>query len=137
MADLTITAANVAKGATNNRTRQGTAGGTITAGMPVYLDSADSEYKACQANAATTDEAVGIALHAASDGQPLTLLVGGDINMGATLTVGEVYVVSAAAAGGVAPIGDLTTGNYVTILGVATTASNLSLDIQVSSTAKP
>lgn len=138
MADLTITAANVAKAADNNNIASGTAGGTITAGMPVYQDSADSNHlKACRANAATTDEAVGIALHAASDGQPLTYLKSGDIDLGATLTVGETYVVSAAAAGGIAPIGDLASTNYVTILGVASAADNLKLSIQVSSTAKP
>jgi len=52
------------------------------------------------------------------------------------MTVGEVYVVSATA-GGIAPVGDLTTGNYVTVLGVATTTSNLQLGTIYSATAKP
>lgn len=140
MADLTITAANViaASGATIQHV---TAGATITAGMSVYKDTSDSnQYKGCDADAAATADCDGIALNGASDGQPLAVCTGkgtgAGINLGATLTVGETYVVSTTV-GGIAPIGDLASGDYVTVLGVATTASNLALDIQNSSTAKP
>jgi hypothetical protein len=60
----------------------------------------------------------------------------GNINLGATLTVGQIYVLSATA-GGIAPVADLATGHYPSILGVATTASNLLMGILVSNVAKP
>lgn len=137
MADLSITAANVVAqdGATIVYV---TAGGTVARGNPVYLDSADSnQAKAGRANAATTDEVYGIALNDAADEQPLAVITSGDLSLGAILTVGETYVLSAGAAGGIAPIGDLTTGNYVSTLGVAKTTSLLQLAINNSGIAKP
>ena len=137
MADISVTAANVvaASGATKYT---GRAGGTITAGQPVYEDPSDSyDLKAAKADAAATDKVKGIALHGASDGQPLTVITAGGLNIGATLTVGIIYVLSAAAAGGVAPSADLASTNYVTTLGVATTASNLDVQIHNSGAVKP
>lgn len=137
MADISVTAANVLK-ATGATVYNGTAGATVTAGQPVYQDSSDGyKFKPAQADTAAKAKAYGIALHAALDEQPLQVVTAGGLNIGATLTVGQVYVVSDAAAGGVAPYADLTTGDFVTILGVATTASNLAVDIQVSGIAKP
>jgi hypothetical protein len=40
-------------------------------------------------------------------------------------------------AGGIAPYADLATGDFVTILGVATTVTNLKIGILYSATAKP
>jgi hypothetical protein len=137
MADISVTAANVvaAAGAT---IRQGTAGATITAGQPLYEDSTASfKLKPAQADVVAEAKCVGIALHGASNGQPVSFITAGGLNIGATLTVGQVYVVSDAAAGGVAPYADLATGDFVTVLGVATTASNLVVNIQVSGIAKP
>ena len=125
MADLSVTAANVARGA-DAVTRQGIAGATITAGQPLYQDPADSyALKPARANSAATDLVVGIALHGAADGQPITYQTEGGINLGATLTVGQIYVLSAAAAGGIAPASDLVSTNFVIVLGIATTSSNL------------
>jgi hypothetical protein len=138
MADISVTAANVVKASTNTTVRVGTAGATITAGQPLYEDSAaDFKLKPAQADTAAKAKAVGIALHGASNGQPISFISAGGLNIGATLTVGQVYVVSDAAAGGVAPYADLASGDFVTVLGVATTASNLAVGIQVSGIAKP
>lgn len=137
MADITITAANVAH--VSGTTTTGTAGATITAGMPVYKDSTDSnELKGCDADAEASAAVVGIALHAASDGQPLTYANPGSVvNMGATLTAAEIYVCSTTA-GGVAPEADIsTTGDFVTVLGVAQTTANLKFNPCVSATAIP
>lgn len=134
MADLTITAANViaASGATIN---WGTAGATITAGQAVYKDSADNnDYKLCDADAAGTANCDGIALCGASDGQPIAVITQGNLNPGATVAVGTVYAVSTTA-GGIAPEGDLASGDYVTTLGIGTTASNIKIDINNSETA--
>ena len=51
------------------------------------------------------------------------------------MTAGAVYVVSANA-GGIAPVADLGSGDYVTLLGIATSTTNLKLSISVSATAK-
>jgi hypothetical protein len=136
MAALTQTPGSVLKTAGTQQTLA-VSGGTLTAGMPIYIDtSASNVIKACRANAAGTANCDGIALTGSSTGQPVTYASVGDIDLGATLTVGETYCVSDAAAGAIVPIGDLGSTDYVTILGVATTASNLKLDILNSGTAK-
>lgn len=126
-ADLTITAASVAP-STGAQTVNGTAGATITQGQPVYLDSTTSTYKLSDNNLSGAKSCSGIALNAASSGQPLTIQTGGAINLGATLTVGKIYVVSATA-GAIAPSADLATGNDVIILGVATSSSIMQMQI--------
>lgn len=136
MAALTQTAANVIPGA-DARKSTVVAGGTITAGMPVYKDGADSnKYKAGRANALGTSGVTGIALNGASNNQPLTIQTSGDINLGATLIVGETYCLSDAVAGQIVPIGDLGSADFPVILGIAETASNLILDIQTAGVAK-
>ena len=141
MADISITAANVLR--VSGNVSRGTAGDTITAGMPLYKDSTDSDsLKPADHDAEASAACVGIALHGASDGQPIEYLLPGTdatasvINMGATLTVGEIYVVSTNA-GGVAPEGDLGSNDYVTVLGVAKTAANLEFRPVVSGAQVP
>ena len=129
MAALVITAANVIPGADAAMTSV-TWGGTITQGMAVYKDVADAgKYKAARGNAAGTSHATGIALSAGANGQPGMIATSGDINLGATLAVGQVYCVSDAVAGEIVPYADLGTADYVVVLGIAETASNLILDI--------
>jgi hypothetical protein len=125
MADITITAANVLL--TSGRSDTGTAGATITAGQPIYLDASDSnkaKLAQCDGTAAEVD-AVGIALHAATTGQPIRWAVSGStINIGATTAKNLAYVVSATA-GGVAPSTDLDSGKRITWLGYATGTSGV------------
>src|SRR5450432_980608 len=98
MADVTVTAASVAPitGTTNNTLiSQGTAGATITQGVPLYADpTAANQLKPTANAAANTAQVVGIALNAASVGQPVTYAIGGDLTFGYGLTKGIVYVVS-------------------------------------------
>lgn len=123
MADLTITAAQVLPDSTGD-SYTGTAGGTLTAGQAVYLDDTVNTVKAADANAsAATARAIGIALHAATAGQPIRVQRAGDVTLG-TGTAGTIYVVSANA-GGIAPAADLASGHYVTVLGVGITGSKL------------
>jgi len=136
MADLSVVAADVL-GVSGNTTIRGTAGATITAGQLVYLDSATGRYKLAQGDAAAEDAVVGLAAHGASNGQPLQIITGGVVDLGVTLTVGEIYVLSAAAAGGIAPKGDLSSGEFVSVIGVAQTADNLLLGIINSGVAVP
>lgn len=129
MADLTVTAASVLASASGTIIRV-TAGETITAGMPVMKDTADNnEYKKAQGTSAL-ENAEGIALNNASDGQPLSVCTNDtSFTPGATVAVGVVYAVSVATAGGIAPITDLTTGGYTTIVGVGKTTSTIDLQM--------
>jgi hypothetical protein len=131
MADLTITAANVV--ATSGTRETLTAGATITAGQLVVLDSTTGRMVLADNNHATAALRIprGIALHGASNGQPLTILKSGDITIGATLTAGTDYYLSATA-GGICPRADLATGHKVVLLGLAESTSVLALDIQDS-----
>ncbi|MBK9751824.1 MAG: hypothetical protein IPO91_34370 [Chloroflexi bacterium] len=135
MSDVSITAASVVKGA-NAKTRRGRAGATITAGQAVYEDSSDNfDLKLADANAsAATANCVGIALHGASDGQPLEYVYedddftpGGTLSLSAAADDG-VYVLSGTA-GGIAPIGDLASGMYPVIIGVAKSTTKMNLKI--------
>ena len=140
MANLTITAASVAKGS-NATVVSYTAGGTLTQGMPVYIDTSNNAI-AARANAAATDGVVGITLNAASSGQPVSVLTSGDITIGATVAVGTVYCLAyATGAGLICPNADIQaqTGGvaYVTVLGVATSATVIAVNISVSSVAIP
>lgn len=135
MSDVSITASGVLAG-TGATKKLGTAGATITAGKVVYLDSADGKYKLADADSATAAirSAIGIALNGASDGQPLVVLEAGPITIGGTLTAGTPYYLSTNA-GGICPPADITTGDYVVILGIATSSTVLEVNIQEGSTA--
>jgi hypothetical protein len=137
MADLVITAANVAAGV-GARTSSGVAGATITAGQVVYQDPADSKYKLADANSGTAAvrKPAGIALHGALAGQPLTILVQGPITIGAAVAPGVPYFASATP-GGVAVAADMVTGVYPTILGIATSATVIDVLIHQSGVAIP
>lgn len=135
MADLTITAASVVPAVGATIEKGYSAGATITAGQAVYLSSS-SVWQLCDANTSATTAAVGgIALHGASSGQPLAVITRGGVNVGATLTVGEIYIPSGTA-GGIAPVADLTAGWFTAILGIATTASNLDVQLHRGGVAK-
>jgi hypothetical protein len=138
MVDLVVTAANVVKGS-RAKVVSGTYGATVTAGQTVYADPADSgRYKLADADSAT--EAVrataGIALNSGSAGQPADVQESGRINPGATVTVGTIYVQSDTP-GGIMPAADLEAGDYVTVLGVGVSASQIDLNIHRSGVAVP
>ena len=134
MADLSITAANVVPGSDAVR-ESGTAGATITAGQLVYLDTSDMKFKLADSNGASALRVPnGIALNGASNGQPLSIQKGGDITIGATLTAGVAYYLSDTP-GGICPVADLGSGEYPCIVGIAKSASVLSVNIQPSGVA--
>lgn len=138
MADLSQTAANVATG-NSTRVSRVQAGEAITQGQPVYKSASDSKYYRCDSDAEASAAAAGIALSPAGADADYFVLAEGDganVDLGATLTVGETYCVSTNV-GAIAPIADLTTGDYVTHLGVASATDNLVLNINATGTAKP
>jgi hypothetical protein len=135
MADITITAANVVT--TAGDIERGTAGATITAGQVVYKD-ANGKYSLADNNSATAAAKVprGIALHAASLNQPLSILKSGDITIGATLTAGTAYYLSDTP-GGICPVADLATGENVVLVGIAKSTTVLNLSILVPGVTLP
>lgn len=124
MTDLTITDASVLW---TGKKDTGRAGGTITPGMPVYKDTTDNnDLKAADASASASAEFAGFALNSAADGQPLEYGYGeGTLTVGGTgVSVGATYVVSATA-GGIAPEGDIGSGEFMTYLGVGASTSTI------------
>ena len=136
MADLSQTAANVGLTSTSGATVSVVqAGEAITQGQPLYLSS--GKYYKADADAGSAEAAaVAIALTPATTDEYLVVITAGRVDLGATLTVGETYVVSGTA-GAVAPIGDLATGDYVTHLGVAKAADALEINFNATGTQVP
>ena len=132
MADLILTASSVIAqaGATID---EGIAGESVSQGQALYQDASDSnslkgaQHDDTQASA----EFKGIALNAAADGQPVKYVSKGPVSLGAVLTAGAVYAVGAAP-GGIAPVADPGTADYMTVIGVATSASVLNVDPIIS-----
>lgn len=136
MADLVITAASVIAAAGASVDRNGIAGATETAGKTVYQDSATGKWLLADSNSATPAARVpgGIALNGASDGQPLAVCHGGDVTIGATLVPGVAYYQSDTP-GGICPVADVGAGEYATLIGIAKSASVLTVDINPSGVA--
>ena len=130
MADLTITAANVSAGSDCKQVIL-TAGVAITQGMCLFRNPVDGRAYKSVSNDLTASRAEYIALGPGVIGQPFVgalLDIGGNINLGATLAVGKVYAVSSNA-GAIRPIDDVVASDYITVIGIATTTSNLVIRI--------
>lgn len=127
MADVSVTAANVAVVSGSTLFSDGFLGATVTAGQTVYLDSVTGTYKLGDANASSATAAVvGIALNGGVSGQPVKVATAGTLTAGFTVTPGAVYVQSATA-GGIAPVADLASGHYPVIVGIGTSATVIKL----------
>jgi hypothetical protein len=135
MTDLSITPANVIAGAAAKQ-EAGIAGATITAGMVVYLDTADSQYKIADSDSATELARLprGIALNGASAGQPLVIARSGDVTIGATMSPGVTYYLSDEP-GAIAPFADLATGDFPVSVGLAKTAAILTVNFAAATAA--
>lgn len=121
MADLVITAADVLRGTSGGEIiESGVAGATVTAGQAIYRDTTTNTWLLADADGAALLAGIGttlaITLHAALAGQPITYIRGGSLGLGEILANGEIYVLSGTP-GGIAPIGDLATGDYVVLIG--------------------
>jgi hypothetical protein len=132
MADVTITASSVLHGSGANL-EDGLSGEAITAGQAVYWKtSTRTWFKAKNSGTAAesgyaTGSKVGVAVNSAPGvGQYVKVLRDGNLTAGGTLVVGTAYVIGDAY-GGIAPATDLGSSDYVTVLGVATTAAILKM----------
>lgn len=131
MADITITAANVQhSGAAQLRT--GIANVAIDAGEAVYKLTS-GQFALADVNLTATEANVfGVAVSSAAAGQPITIAVADNaLAIGATVVAGEAYVVSQTA-GGIAPIADLTTDDYISVIGVGVSTSEICLTIKAT-----
>ncbi len=129
MADLSITAANVTPRGGAPLLR-GVAGAAIAAGEAVYLDPADGKYKLADCDSATVAARTpaGIAINGAAIGQPVTIQNGGELNVGTVLTPGAAYYLSPNP-GKLCPVGDVLTGDFPVIMGIARSNSILRIGI--------
>jgi hypothetical protein len=138
VADLAITAANVVVvGTPVPVMKSGYAAVAIVAGQAVYLDTVTNTVKLSKADTDISSQVDGIALNTAAAGQPVWYITGGTVSLGTVLTVGKLYVLSGAAAGGIAPAADLAAGWRTTLLGIAVTSSQLLLVLNVTKVTNP
>lgn len=130
MAAITFTAVRTTS---NTQIKNVLYGATISAGQTLYYDSATVKYKLGDNNAsAATAEVKGIALTPGVDsGYGVIATRGSLVFVGATMTQGKAYY-AGATAGEIVPETDLASGNYNTRLGVASSATQLDLDIRAS-----
>lgn len=130
MSDLSLTAANIRW--ISGGVGMGPSGEAITIGQPVAYDSSDGKYYVADAASGTParEGISGIALCSCpAANQRVTFQTSGIIDIGATVTQGVLYVVSANA-GGICPQSDLASGSAVLIVGVGTsTAEQIQLAI--------
>jgi len=139
MGDFTFTSSAVAPIVGNTQIASGTAGATINAGQPVYVDPADNKVKLAANTNATTAVAVGLAVNSAVANQPIEYATGGDLTVNSLLTPATVYVLGSNP-GFLSPSADLdasTNSRYGTILGIATSTTNLRLGPLASGVLNP
>jgi len=134
MAAITVTAGSVAR--VDGEVVTYNSGATITAGMSVYVDSNGAVQigtNATSAGSGVGATAVGVALNGGASGQPIAILKNGTVNIGGTAAVGKQYCLGTA--GGIIPVDDIATGEYITPVGVGVTSANIKLGYNVSGVA--
>lgn len=134
MADLPITSENVKPAGTNAILKAVLLGETVTAGETGYENSSDGKFYKGDADDATDTRGVFV-LGGSTDTYGI-IQTGGDITIGATVTVGETYVTSATE-GKICPRADLTTGDRINILGIAKSTSVIALRVNATGVTVP
>jgi hypothetical protein len=138
MADYAVTAASVLKGA-NATTATGTAGATITAGQPLYIDTSDSDkLKLADADASLLASTVaGVALHGAASGQPITYVTDDDdFTHGLTGVSTADIIILSSVAGAVCPASDLSAGEFPQLVMIAKSSTKAVLKLAAGGVAK-
>jgi len=132
--DLSLTAANIL--VVSGQTYTGTANVAITAGQIGYKGSNGQLYLAKSDTAAHASVAV-MFVNSAGAGQPVSYVTSGSVvtiqpaATGSPPAIGTCYFVSANS-GNLAPGGDLTSGNYVSLAVIVTQSATASLTTQVT-----
>ena len=134
MATISITAASVLKSSTGS-VSVGVAGATITAGQAVYIDTSDSnKIKLADANGtAPANTFAGIALNAASSGQPVSYCTNDSsgFTIGATVLAGDTIWLSPTAGGITKTESDLIAGCTKIVIGNMLTTTTMNLNPNV------
>jgi hypothetical protein len=146
MADYTLTPANV-QPSVNAVIISGLAGAAITAGQPVYEDTADLDsfnrpkFKPYDANA-TTPAAIlngprGISANTAGVNQPVDVVISDPAFVhGLTGVVKGDVIVASSTAGGLAPVADVVNGWRPAVMMIATSATVAVAGLFQNTTAK-
>lgn len=109
----------------------GFAGEAIAQGKLVYRDPITRKFFLAKADAIGTKVLVGVARNGAAINAPVDVAPAGLISgLGAVLTAGLYYVLSAATAGAIAPIADLASTNHNVLVGLALSTSTLQLAVK-------
>lgn len=106
--------------------RTGVAGAAVTAGEVVYA-SADGSVQEAQANADATSRVAGIALNSAALGEDAIYQSAGVVTGLSGLTFNTFYYLSATTPGLLTSTPPSTTGQYVVLVGLALTSTDLLL----------
>ena len=126
MPDLTISTVNLTSSRSRSTTAQ--AGVAIAVGDLVYLNSSTGKYELADASAASTADIAGFAVTAADTDEYFFYVATETLDLGAILTAGEFYYLSATA-GKICPHDDLVATNIVSQLGYAESTSSLKFNI--------
>ena len=137
MADLSQTAANVTA-STGASIGEVIYGESVTQGMPLYKNTTDGKWYQCDANDTAAKAVCGAiaATPGVTDGAGYVYLPGTLVNLGATLTLGVTYILSATK-GAICPTTDLASASYLTVLGVPITTALMKFQPIVSGVQKP
>lgn len=113
-------------------------GEAVSPGDPVYLKSSDSKHYKCVNTALESSRCRGISISYGEDGTYGYIVsdAGTVVDVGGTATQGTVFVVSSTA-GEIEPDVDLATTEYITILGVGNSSSQLQLNINITGIQHP
>ena len=127
MANLSITAATVGMTSTAPGKRTVIYGEAVTEGQVVYLKTADGKYWVASNATEDPSAAAGIALTPGQADDRGEIATSGNINIGATLEVGTLYVLSTA--GLMSTHSDILEDDWVTLIGWAVAADQLRIAI--------
>ena len=128
MADLVITTADLELNNSRSRPTTVQAGLAVSIGQAIYLDTTTGKYSPADADLSATADVAGIAITSADADGYLSMLSTTDLILGATLVTGDPYFLSTNA-GSICSHSDLGAGDYVTLIGFASSTSVLELDI--------
>lgn len=131
MADITFLVTDCVPG-TDVVIEHGWRGTTANIGDAVYRDSATNTWKQADNNSTTAEarQATGIAINTGRTGHPITVARSGTLTCAsAPLTAGTAYYLSDTP-GAICPIADVGSGEYVCLVGIAKSTTELVLSFQ-------
>jgi hypothetical protein len=105
--------------------------------MAVYENSGDNKVYKGDSTTAAKAAIAGILLNGGADGQPGFMITEGIVDYGGGVTPGEIYMASTHAAGGLSPESEMATGDYMTIIGVGISTTEVYVKLTVGGVQHP